>query len=54
MSVPVRFAVSLGVVVLVVVWGLTCLAVAVAGGLFRARRLPSTRHLRRVRTNLQN
>jgi hypothetical protein len=46
-----RFVVSLAVVALIVVWGVICLAIAVAGGLFRPRRLPSTRHLRRVRTD---
>jgi hypothetical protein len=42
---------SIAVVLLIAVWGLPCLAIAVAGGLFRGRRLPATRHLRRVRTD---
>jgi hypothetical protein len=43
---------SIAVVLLIAVWGAPCLVIAVAGGLFR-RRLPSTRHLRRVRTDLR-
>jgi len=43
----VRRMVSIGVVILIAVWAGASLAVASAGGLFRPRRLPPTRHERR-------
>jgi hypothetical protein len=35
----------------VALWALTCLAMVALSGRFRSRRLPSTRHLRRVTTD---
>lgn len=44
---------SSSILLVVVLWSATCLAIAALSGLFRSRRLPATRHLRRVRTDPQ-
>lgn len=44
---------SSSILVVVILWSATCLAIAALSGLFRPRRLPSTRHLRRISTDLQ-
>jgi hypothetical protein len=43
--------VSSSILFVVILWAFTCLAVAALGGLFRPRRLPPTRHPRRVSAN---
>jgi hypothetical protein len=45
--------VSFAVSVLKAVWTAASLAVGCAGGLFRRRRLPPTRHVRRVQLDLR-
>jgi hypothetical protein len=48
----VRIVLGIAVLILAAVWGLQCVAFAVVGGVFHARRLPATRHPQRVRTPL--
>lgn len=44
---------SSSILLVVILWAFTCLAIAALSGAFRSRRLPSTRHLRRVTTDPQ-
>jgi hypothetical protein len=46
--------VSSSILLVVILWSITCLAIAALSGLFRPRRLASTRHLRRVSTDPQS
>jgi hypothetical protein len=43
--------VSSSILIVVILWAFTCLAIVALSGLFRPRRLPSTRHGRRVSTD---
>ncbi|HLZ75523.1 hypothetical protein [Phenylobacterium sp.] len=42
---------SPSILLVALLWAATCLAIAALSGLFRPRRLPSTRHARRVSTD---
>ena len=44
---------STSILLVVILWACTCVAIAALSGAFRPRRLPSTRHLRRVSTDPQ-